>query len=163
VTGGIRNERSRAAQGTRAGFVSQAVGAALDFVVILAAYFGALAVFGFIRFLFTNDAIAMPQPGPVVNGDLIFLVAVLILTAAWSGSGRAPGMAVAGLRVVTAAGERLSTSRAFWRAVLVAATLGIGIVTVLFSRRNKSLYDMICRTAVVHEWRPRLAESRQDR
>jgi uncharacterized RDD family membrane protein YckC len=163
VKGEIRNERSRAVQGLRAGFVSQAAGALLDFLVILVIYFGLLAAFGFVRFLFTDRAIEMPQPGPVLNGDLIWLVAVVLLTSAWSGTGRAPGMAVVGVRVVTADGERLSSQRAFWRAVLVATTLGLGVVTVVFSRRNKSLYDMICKTAVIHDWRPRLAESRQNR
>ena len=48
------------------------------------------------------------------------------------------------------------------RAVLVVLTLGLGVVTVLFSRRNKSLYDMVCGSAVVYAWRA-LPESRQNR
>jgi uncharacterized RDD family membrane protein YckC len=162
VTGAIRNERSRSAQGSRAGFVSQVVGAVLDFLLILAVDFGLLAVFGFVRFLVTDRGMEMPQPGPVFNAVIIWSVAVVLLSSAWSGSGRAPGMAVVGIRVVTDRSTALSSGRAFWRAVLVATTLGLGLVTVAFSRRNKSLYDMICKTAVVYDWRARLAESRQD-
>ncbi|HEX9505506.1 MAG TPA: RDD family protein, partial [Acidimicrobiia bacterium] len=134
----------------------------LDALVILAIYFGLLVLFGLVRFIFTNDSFRMPQPGPVLNSDLILVVGVVLLTSAWSGSGRAPGMAVVGLRVVSDTGERLSSARAFGRALLVMLTLGIGLVTVLFSRRNQSLYDMVCRTASVYDWRPKLAESRRN-
>ena len=51
-------------QGKRAGFVSQALGAALDFGVVLAADFGVLLVFGFVRFLLTSKAFEMPSPVP---------------------------------------------------------------------------------------------------
>ena len=47
------------------------------------------------------------------------------------------------------------------RAVLVILTLGLGVVTVLFSRRNKSLYDMVCSSSVVYGWRA-LPETRQN-
>jgi uncharacterized RDD family membrane protein YckC len=162
MKGEIQNRRSRAVQGQRAGFVSQAIAGVLDALAILALYFGLLLLYGVLRFLFTSNAFEMPQPGPALNADLTFVVGVFLLTTAWAGSGRAPGMAVVGLRVVTADGGRLKTARAFWRAVLVTLTLGVGLVVVLFSRRNRSLYDMICRTSVVYDWRPKLSESRQN-
>jgi uncharacterized RDD family membrane protein YckC len=39
------------------------------------------------------------------------------------------------------------------------------LVVVLFSKRNKSLYDMICGSSVVYAWRPALPplqDSRQN-
>jgi uncharacterized RDD family membrane protein YckC len=162
VKGEIKNQRSRGVQGQRAGFVSQAVGAAFDAAAVLALYFAVLIAFGFLRFLVTDDPFKMPQPGPFVNFDLLFVIGVLVLWTSWSGSGRAPGMAVIGLRVVGDGGERLSSRRAFWRAVLSTLTLGIGVVAVLFSKQNRSLYDMVCGSAVVYAWRPRLPESRQN-
>jgi uncharacterized RDD family membrane protein YckC len=162
VKGEIKNQRSRGVQGQRAGFVSQAVGAAFDAAAVLALYFAVLIAFGFLRFLVTDDPFKMPQPGPFVNFDLLFVIGVLVLWTSWSGSGRAPGMAVIGLRVVSDGGERLSSARAFWRAVLSTLTLGIGVVAVLFSKQNRSLYDMVCGSAVVYAWRPRLPESRQN-
>jgi uncharacterized RDD family membrane protein YckC len=162
VKGEIKNQRSRGVQGQRAGFVSQAVGAAFDAGAVLALYFAVLIAFGFLRFLVTDDPFKMPQPGPFVNFDLLFVIGVLVLWTSWSGSGRAPGMAVIGLRVVSDGGERLSSGRAFWRAVLSTLTLGIGVVAVLFSKQNRSLYDMVCGSAVVYAWRPRLPESRQN-
>jgi uncharacterized RDD family membrane protein YckC len=158
----IRNERARAAQGHRAGFVSQALGSALDAATIFALDFALLVIYGFLRFLLTDKAYEFPQPGPVFNFVIVFVVAVALLWSSWSGSGRAPGMAVLGLRVVGSDGDRLSSRRAFWRAVLGVLTLGLGVVFVLFSKRNKSLYDMVCGSAVVYEWRARLPESRQN-
>ena len=158
----IRSERSREAQGRRAGFASQAIGAGLDAVAIFALDFAVLAAFGFLRFLVTDKSYEFPQPGPVLNFVILFVVGVTLLWSAWSGSGRAPGMAVLGLRVVARDGRRLSSARAFWRAVLAVATLGLGVLWVLVSKRNKSLYDMVCGSAVIYEWRASLAESRQN-
>jgi uncharacterized RDD family membrane protein YckC len=158
----IRNERARAAQGTRAGFVSQALAVALDGGFVFAVDFAALVAFGFIRFLVTGNSYEFPQPGPGGNALLYFVIGVLILWTAWSGSGRAPGMGVLGLRVVGRGGGRLSSRRAFWRAVLVVLTVGVGVLWVLVSRRNRSLYDVVCGTAVVYEWRAALPDSRQN-
>ncbi|MFI5053263.1 MAG: RDD family protein [Acidimicrobiia bacterium] len=158
----IRHERSREAQGKRAGFASQAVAMALDLVSVLAVYFALLLLFGGLRFVVTDSPFSMPQPGKGVNGALLLAVGWFVLAGAWSSSGRAPGMAVVGLRVVSPDGDLLRTGQSRLRAVLVVFTLGLGVVTVLFSRRNMSLYDMICKTAVVYAWRPGLAESRQN-
>jgi uncharacterized RDD family membrane protein YckC len=158
----IRSERSRDAQGQRAGFVSQTIGAALDAAAIFALDFAVLAVFGFVRFLFTDKSYAFPQPGPALNFVILFVVGVALLWSAWSGSGRAPGMAALGLRVVGRDGRRLSSRRAFWRAVLGVLTVGLGVLWVLVSKKNKSLYDIVCGSAVIYEWRASLPESRQN-
>ena len=163
MKGEIRNDRSRAVQGQRAGFVSQAVGGALDAAMIVIVYAALLFLYGVVVFLVTSDPYHLPRPDPGVNAVLIFVVGVFLLSSAWSGSGRAPGMAVVGLRVVGTDGGPLSARRAFWRAVLGVATLGLGLVVVLFSKRNRSLYDMLCGSAVVYAWRPALPESRQNR
>jgi len=149
----IRHERARAAQGQRAGFVSQAIAAALDAAYIMVVDFAVLAVFGFLRFLTTNRGYELPKPGPGWNVALIVVIGVLLLWSAWSGSGRAPGMGLIGLRVVGRDGEQMSSHRAFWRAVLGVLTLGLGILWVLVSKKNKSVYDIVCGSAVVYEWR----------
>jgi len=158
----IRSERAREAQGQRAGFLSQVIAAALDAAWIFVVDFAVLVLFGFVRFLLTDSSYKFPQPGPVLNVLLVFVIGVTLLSTAWSGSGRAPGMAVLGLRVVGRDARRLSSRRAFWRAVLGVATLGLGVLWVLVSRQNKSLYDLACGSAVVYEWRANLPETRQN-
>ena len=159
----IRSERSRSAQGTRAGFVSQALATALDIGTIVVLEFVALFAYGFLRFLVTNEKYEVPRPGQGGNFGLYFGIGLLLLWTAWSGSGRAPGMAILGLRVVGPDGKHhLTSKRAFWRAVLVVPTVGLGVVWVLVSRRNKSLYDLACGSSVVYEWRASLPETRQN-
>jgi uncharacterized RDD family membrane protein YckC len=158
----IRNQRARDAQGRRAGFVSQAMGVVLDSAVIIALDVAALAAFGFVRFIVNDDDWEMPQPGPVLGVIILTVIGVALLWSAWSGSGRAPGMAVLGLRVVSRDGTRLSSRRAFWGAVIGVLTLGLGVGWVLVSKKNKSIYDIVCGTNVVYEWRPSLAETRQN-
>jgi uncharacterized RDD family membrane protein YckC len=165
MTREIRQERARAAQGQRAGFVSQGAAALLDAAWIIVVDFAVLAAIGFVRFLVTDKKYRLPQPGPGWNALLVVGIGVLLLWSAWSGSGRAPGMGLIGLRVVARDGAQLSSRRAFWRAVLGVLTLGLGILWVLVSRKNKSLYDIVCRSAVVYEWRASssaLPESRQN-
>jgi uncharacterized RDD family membrane protein YckC len=159
----IHNDRAREAQGHRAGFVSQSIGAVLDAATIVVLDFAVLVALGFVRFLVTDRSYEIPQPGPILNAVIVVAIGVMLLWTAWSGSGRAPGMAVVGLRVVGRDGRRLSSARAFLRAVLGVCTLGLGVLWVLVSRKNKSLYDIVCGSAVVYEWRASLSESRPDR
>ena len=110
---------------------------------------------------------ALGLDGPLTGVlAIIVVIGVLLLWSAWSGSGRAPGMGLIGLRVVGRDGEQLSSGRAFWRAVLGVLTLGLGVVWVLVSKKNKSIYDILCGSAVVYEWRAdlpaSLPESRQN-
>jgi len=39
--------------------------------------------------------------------------------------------------------------------------IALGVVLVAFSKRNRSLYDMVCGSSVVYSWRA-LPESRQN-
>ncbi len=159
----IRSERSREAQGTRAGFVSQALATALDLGTVVLAEIVVLFAYGFVRYLVTGKDYEVPRAGQGGNFALYLGIGVLLLWTAWSGSGRAPGMAVLGLRVAGKDGRRhLSSRRAFWRALLVILTAGLGVLWVLVSRKNKSLYDLVCGSAVIYEWRPSLPESRQN-
>ena len=150
----IKNERSREAQGRRAGVVSQVLALVLDAGWILAEYVVLLAMFSVLRGLFTSASFQLAKPDTWVSVVLLFVIGVATLDSAWSGAGRAPGMGLLGLRVVAVDGTRLGSRRAFWRAVLVVGTLGLLVVTALFSRTNRSLYDKWCGSSVIYEWRP---------
>jgi len=162
VKGAIRNERSHAAQGQRSGFVSQAVAGLLDAFTVMLLYTAVLLLYGINVLFFTGNPFHFPQPEPLASVALYYAIGLILFTTTWSGSGRTPAMAFVGLRILDASGRPLSPRRAFWRAVIVIPTIGLGIITVLFSRKNKSLYDMICGSAVVYAWRANLSESRQN-
>jgi uncharacterized RDD family membrane protein YckC len=158
--GAIRNTRARELQGRRAGFVSRLAAGAIDAGAIFAMYVGVLAVIAVLRFLLDDEKLHLPRPDPAVSIIVVGVIAVMVLSTAWSGSGRTLGDDAVGLRVVTASGGELSSRRALARALLVVCTAGLVLLTALVSKRNNGMHDWLCRTAVVYEWRPRSMESR---
>jgi uncharacterized RDD family membrane protein YckC len=148
-------ERADALQGTRAGFVSRVAAGLLDvgtvFLLLLgfeALYAAALAVFGSGEFDF-------PHPGAAGNSGLLVALLIVVLTLAWSGSGRTLGDSIVGLRVVRETGDDLSWRRAFVRAVIVVLLPVIAMGWILVSKKNAGLHDLACNTAVVYDWRAR--------
>jgi uncharacterized RDD family membrane protein YckC len=75
---------------------------------------------------------------------------VLYWTATWAGPGRTHGDQLMGLRVVGPRGDRLHLLHAAARAVLCVVFLP-GLVWVLFSRHDRSVQDVVLRTAVVYD------------
>jgi hypothetical protein len=122
--------------GHAAGFVTRAIGAAVDAcVVVLAVAIGYAVVAGF-RFLLRPRTFQFPAPGFAV----ILLVVGVVLA----------GYQLMGLRVTGASGDRLHWSRAAARAVFyVLFPLGLG--WVLVSARNRSVQDLVLRTEVVYD------------
>jgi uncharacterized RDD family membrane protein YckC len=158
--GTIRNTRARELQGQRAGFVSRLSSGAIDAGAIFAMYVGVLFVLALVRFLLTREDLHLPRPDPMVSVLVIGVIAVMVLSTAWSGSGRTLGDDAVGLRVVTATGGDLSSRRALARALLVVCTAGLVLLTALVSKRNNGVHDWLCRTTVIYDWRPRAMESR---
>ena len=158
--GTIRNTRARELQGQRAGFVSRVAAGAIDAGAIFLMYVGVLAVVGVIRFLLTDEDLHLPRPDPAVSVIVIGVIAVMVLSTAWSGSGRTLGDDAVGLRVITASGDNLSSRRALARALLVVCTAGLVLLTALVSKRNNGVHDWLCRTTVIYDWRPRSMETR---
>lgn len=142
-------------QGTRAGVVSRLAAMAVD-----AAWAGAVVGFGYglwaaVRLLREPRAFAWPQVSSVAIVTAGLLVAVVMLTASWTGTGRSPGARLMGLRVVGPDGEappRLG--RAFVRAVACVA-FPIGLLWSAVSRRNGSVQDALLGTSVVYDWHER--------
>ena len=158
----IRHQLSSEMQGKRAGFASQAVAMALDILSAVVFYFAVLLVYGVVRFVVTDSSFEMPQPGTAVNVILVLAFGWFVLAGAWSASGRAPGMAVIGLRVVSADGDLLSPGRSRARAVLVRPDAG--------ARRRHRAVQPTEQVALRHGLRvrrglrlaPALPESRQN-
>jgi uncharacterized RDD family membrane protein YckC len=139
-----------AVRGQAAGFVTRALAVTADVVaVLLALAAGYAGVAGFV-FLLRPATFSFPAPGYLV----ILLVAVLTLvaywTATWAVPGRSYGGQLMGLRVVGPRGSRLHWSHAAARAVL-CVLFPLGLLWVLVSPHNRSVQDVVLRTAVVYD------------
>jgi uncharacterized RDD family membrane protein YckC len=79
------------------------------------------------------------------------LLAIAYLSIGWATAGRTFGGAVLGLRVLSAGGDPLGWARAGLRAVL-CVMFPPGLLWVVFSRRRRSVQDILVRSAVVYDW-----------
>ncbi len=76
-------------------------------------------------------------------------------------AGRTLGMAVFGLRVVTAKGSPISQGQSFIRVLVLPFSiilLGIGLLMAVVGRERRALHDYAAGTCVVYDWGDRPAE-----
>jgi uncharacterized RDD family membrane protein YckC len=132
-------------------FVANAIDLLLVLVAIGVVYLGVAAT----DFLLAPRRFAWPSPGALTIGILGWGLLIVYLTVAWSGTGRSLGKQVMGLRVERHDGGGLRLGHAFLRALLCAA-FPIGLFWSLFSRDSASVQDLVVRTKVVYDWRPRI-------
>jgi uncharacterized RDD family membrane protein YckC len=123
----------------------------LVLVAIGVVYLGVAAT----DFLLAPRRFTWPSPGALPLGILGWGLLIVYLTVAWSGTGRSIGKQVMGLRVERNDADGLRVGHAFVRALLCAA-LPIGLFWSLFSRESASIQDLVVRTKVVYDWRPRV-------
>lgn len=151
----IRNPRARAMQGRRAGIVTRLLGVAIDVGVVFVLYTGVLWAYAVIHYLLTSQPLELPTPDTWVRILVAGGVAFFYLVSAWASTGRTVGAQLLGLAVVTDRGGPLSTGRAAARALVCILIGGPSLVWVLVSRKNAAIHDLLCRTAVVYDWRGR--------
>lgn len=111
----------------------------------------------------------------VTHGDLDVSLATWVTVGAyaiwlflyfaypWSVSGKTAGMALVGIKVVTAEGAPCGSRHAAVRTLalpLSFLTLGIGFLPIVFGRHRRALHDRIAGTAVVYAWDARAARWR---
>ena len=142
-------------QGQRAGIVSRFLADAIDFFVVVAALLAVYLGYAVFRFLLHPRRFAWPEPSSLYLGTLGWILLILYLTVAWATTGRSFGKRVLGLRVVTAGEEPVALWQAFVRACL-CALFPIGLFWSSVSGRNASVQDLIVRTHVIYDWRPKL-------
>jgi uncharacterized RDD family membrane protein YckC len=138
----------------RAGFVSRATADGIDFVVVGLIFALILLGIALTKYLLGNGPFVLPRPALGISSTAQYLLLVAYLAWGWASTGRTPGKALLGLRVITARGERLSPSRAIARAAL-CALFPIFLAWVLVSRKNAGIHDLLLGTAVVYDWMPR--------
>jgi uncharacterized RDD family membrane protein YckC len=152
----VAGHPERSLQGMRAGFVSRLVAAVIDAVVIVALWFGILVTVAVAKFLWRPVRGVRLDHLPILGSvTALVLLAIVVLTVGWATTGRTIGKRMAGLRLITNGGGTPPWPVAFVRAVLYVVW-PVGLVWALFSTKNRSLQDIVVRTAVVYDWGTRL-------
>ena len=150
-------------QGERAGLISRAASAVIDVVLIFAVVLATVAAFWMLSFIInpTNPADigsleAASQSHRRIPEVLTMIVYgyvlnVLYWTVFWAISGRTVGNLIMGLRVVDRRGRSPRWIIAFLRAVFCTA-FPLGLLWSAFSRKNRSVQDVVLRTSVIYDW-----------
>lgn len=153
-------------QGERAGLVSRAVAAFLDFLLIFGIVLGTIAVIWMLSFVVSpinpadlpgSDAVQTvadrPRRVPPVGLMIVYgyVLNVLYWTVFWALSGRTVGNLLMGLRVVNRKGEHPGWMLSFLRA-LFCTIFPVGLAWVAISKSNRSVQDTVLRTSVIYDW-----------
>lgn len=161
----------RSLQGSYAGFVSRAIGLAID-VLISTTTVAVMSWFLITMLsLFGISSMNCPDGAPVtwwtltcnLTTLLLLLFAALFfptyLVLFWTLTGETPGMRVMGVRVVRSDGRRLSLWVAIKRLFgyfVCLLTLGLGFLWVLLDNQRQGLHDILAGTVVIYAWDARL-------
>lgn len=145
---------ARPYQGQRAGLVTRSLAGTIDALVV-----AALLLSGYLGL---NGLLFLASPRTFQFIDTSFLpvltlamgVSILYFAATWAATGRSYGCHVIGLRVVDHRGRRLRPLVALVRAGL-CVFVPIGLLWCVVGRNRRSLQDVVLRTTVVYDWRPR--------
>lgn len=149
-------------QGHYAGAATRLAAFAIDQSIATGVFALGSAVFVQIVALVTSDALKW-DPNNLLTGLLLLLWLFVYYSYPWSVSGKTPGMALLGIRVVRSDGAPASARNAVLRTLalpLSFLTLGIGFLPIVFGRHRQALHDRIADTAVVYSWDARGARWR---
>jgi uncharacterized RDD family membrane protein YckC len=139
-------------QGPYAGAVSRLAAYVLDVVVLSALVAGGSAVTAFLVTVITGRELHLSSDRDLAGVGLA-LGWFAYFAGSWAVTGRTPGMAVLGLRVVRPDGQPASVASAVLRALafpLSVALFGLGFLGILFQPQRRALHDLIAGTAIVY-------------
>jgi len=149
---------ARGYQGAPAGVATRVAASTIDGVVVavslLAAYGGYVAM----RLVVSPRTFQAPDPTWAGVVFTLHCAAAVYLALAWWIGGRTIGKRVMGLQVVRRGGGRLGFFRALARAAL-CVFFPIGLLWCAVDPSRRSLQDLVVRTSVVYNWRPRATAS----
>lgn len=145
---------ARPYMGRRAGVVTRMIAAGVDGLVVILVLLLGYAAVAVTLFLVDPLGFTFPDIGLLFGMTWAFGVLVVYQALAWWLTGRTYGGLVMGLRVVNFRGRRLRLPGALLRS-LFCALFPIGLLWVAINRENRSVQDMVLRTSVVYDWRPR--------
>jgi uncharacterized RDD family membrane protein YckC len=145
---------ARPFQGQKAGLVTRLIAGMVDAltvsVALLALYVGINAV----MFLVSPRDFEFATASVPLSVTTALLALIIYMTVAWSITGRTYGDHVMGLRVVGRRGDRVWPPTALIRAALCVG-FPIGLLWCGVSASRRSVQDVVLRTSVIYDWRPR--------
>ena len=145
-----------------AGGVSRFIAYAIDVAVLTAAFSLGLAGISYSVQIVTGHQVGWDRSSTVV-AVIFFLWQFLYFGYSWALSGKTPGMALLGVRVVRADGTTLDPLHAIVRALVFPLNFvlfGLPFLIILVQREHRGLADFIARTAVIYSWDARAARLR---
>jgi uncharacterized RDD family membrane protein YckC len=144
-------------QGKRAGFVSRAVAACIDVLLVFLVVMGTIAVLWALSFILGSQ----PVGADGAEVDRIPGAAAMVLygyglnwaywTIGWATSGRTIGNLIMGLRVVNFQGRHPRWIGAALRSAF-CTVFPFGLLWVIPSGANRSVQDVVLRTSVIYDW-----------
>lgn len=149
-------------QGHYAGAATRLAAFAADQTLATSLFGAGLAVTTWAVGLVTADGVSW-DPSNIFTAVALLVWLFIYYAYPWSMSGKTPGMALLGIRVVAASGAPASARCAVVRTLalpLSFLTLGIGFLPIVFGRTRQALHDRIAGTAVVYSWDARGARWR---
>jgi uncharacterized RDD family membrane protein YckC len=145
-----------------AGAVSRFAAYVVDVAVLTAAFSLGLAGISYSVQIVTGHQVSWSRSNAVVA--VIFVVwQFLYFGYSWAVSGKSPGMALLGVRVVRADGTTLDPLHAFLRALVFPLNFllaGLPLLVILVQREHRGVADFIAGTAVIYSWDARAARLR---
>jgi uncharacterized RDD family membrane protein YckC len=149
-------------QGHYAGAVSRFAAYSIDLVVSTAVFALALAAISWgVRIVSGHDV--SWNRSNIVVAVIFVLWQFVYFGYCWAVSGRTPGMAMLGIRVVRADGRVLPPKQAILRSLVFPLSFllfGLGFIGILVQHEHRALHDLIAGSAVVYSWDARAAQLR---
>jgi uncharacterized RDD family membrane protein YckC len=149
-------------QGHYAGAVTRFAAYSIDLLVSTAVFGLGLGAISWGVHIVTGHDVSWNRSNVVVA--IIFVGwQFLYFGYCWAVSGRTPGMAVLGIRVVRADGTILPPKQAVLRSLVFPLSFllfGLGFVGILVQHEHRALHDLIAGSAVVYSWDARAARLR---
>ncbi len=145
---------ARPYQGASAGLVTRLIANVVDALSVSVGLLLAYAGLNALLFLISPRDFEFANASALLSVTTVLLALVVYMTAAWSITGRTYGDHVMGLRVVGRRGHRVRPPTALVRAALCVG-FPIGLLWCGVSASRRSLQDVVLRTAVIYDWRPR--------
>lgn len=139
--------------GRYAGLVTRLLGNGLDAVIAVYSFLASIAAVAFVmETVFAADLGDTTSLGWVLAGGVW---GIGLLWASLATTGRTPGGALLGLRVVARDGTPLSALRSLVRVVVLpvsASLFGLGYLGVVVGRERRALHDLAAGSTVVYDW-----------